>query len=189
MLNVSTLWEMIHHFLNNIWQRQLFWTRSGWIMSLSLRRKKTKNKSMGTCVYAHTGWGNLAVLFCFLYCSSLWTGSENITVALMCITTRCGLSLSHFHWNLAQDLSEALTTCSLGVAVWLRRMIITAGQRKLRMSVRLINNKCHRVIPMTHISTAFTLHLRHNASMKWEPEKITGNCNKEENERDVIFVA
>lgn len=193
MLKVSTLWEMIYLFLNNISQRQLFRTRSQWIVCLSLGCSKggSQRNYFGyrhTGAHRYTGWRNLTIIlcFCFVYvrlelilnsrwecCScfsvqryNVWPFSDPLPMKF------CTGSL----WS-----TDQIQPAVLSFAVWQRRMIITARRRKLRMNGRLINNKCHPACPMPHIPVAFTA--TSDSMLEWNdslPKDYRQLRNKEE---------
>lgn len=80
VLNVSPLWEIIYHFLNNIWQRQLFWTQSLWIMCLGPKRnKRGSQKNSFAYLHKQMGCGTLVVISAStVRLQLIWTGSENV---------------------------------------------------------------------------------------------------------------
>lgn len=128
-----------------------------------------------THTHARTGCGDLAILICFFsvgLCKTTAHFEQEVRMWLLRATlpdVACLWSTSNRTLH-RTSMKWPYTACGPHCgSVAEIDMFITARQRKLRMSGRLINNKCHPASPVPHISPAFTLHLRHDARMKWQP--------------------
>lgn len=120
------MWEMIHHFLNNIWQRQLFSTCSHQIVAWAsgVTKKKKKGSQRNSFGYMHTNRHRMWRLSSFSVSSQspcktaiLLTGSENVAMAFQVQRDQT--------WSTSTETFAHFALCEgqpvvFIVAIWLR---------------------------------------------------------------------
>ena len=161
---------MIYLFLNNIWQQQAVLNplTTNRLPELRLQQKRKPEEFIWVLARTQRMWTFFYVSM--LDSSSLWTGSENFAVGLMCNATRYSLPLIHFQWNFARDLSDHKQS-SLLQRGWHRHVYHSQTTGSWRWAGSWLITNVTLPVHVPHISVAFTLHLRHNARVNWQSDK------------------